>query len=49
MYMKELPPCSARFGRTDHISCRLYLACGYEEVCPEDCVMCGGFDKQNSN
>lgn len=45
MYVKELPPCSSRFGRTEHGTIRFFLACGFNEVDPEDCIMCGGFTK----
>jgi hypothetical protein len=48
-YLKELPVCQARFGRTDISEngdkkiARMILACGYREVGPEDCIICGGF------
>ena len=48
-YFKELPVCQARFGRTDIIEkgekkiAKLIIACGYREVDPEDCIICGGF------
>ncbi len=48
-YIRELPPCIARFGRTDIIEndnkkiARMILACGYREVEPEECICCGGF------
>lgn len=43
MYIKELPRCNSRFGRIDYETHKLHITCGYEEVCPEDCIMCGGF------
>ena len=48
-YIRELPVCIARFGRTDIIEnddkkiARMILACGYREVEPEECIICGGF------
>ncbi len=48
-YLRELPACIARFGRTDIIEkgekkiAKMILACGYREVDPEDCILCGGF------
>jgi len=45
MYVKELPLCSSRYGRTEHGTFRFFLACGYNEVYPEDCIICGGFTK----
>ena len=52
-YVRELPMCISRFGRTDIIeivkdgvikkTARMLLACGYREVDPEDCIICGGF------
>lgn len=48
-YFRELPACIARFGRTDIIEnedkkiVRMILACGYREVYPEECIICGGF------
>lgn len=48
-YLKELPICKVRFGRTDIIEnnekkiARLMLVCGYREVDPEECIICGGF------
>lgn len=48
-YLKELPVCQVRFGRTDIIEkgekkiAKMILACGYREVDPEDCIICGGF------
>lgn len=48
-YFKELPICCIRFGRTDIIekddkrSARMIITCGYREVDPEDCIICGGF------
>ncbi len=44
-YINELPPCSSRFGRTEHGTIRFFLACGYNEVYPEDCILCGGSKK----
>ena len=48
-YLKELPVCIARFGRTDIIEngdkriAKMILACGYREVEPEECILCQGF------
>lgn len=52
-YLRELPPCYSRFGRTEIAekeingviknTARMILACGYREVEPEECVLCGGF------
>ena len=48
-YLKELPVCIARFGRTNIIEngekkiAKMILACGYREVDPADCIICGGF------
>ena len=52
-YIRELPMCGARFGRTDIVeiekdgvlkkTVRMLLTCGYREVDPEECICCGGF------
>ena len=52
-YMRELPMCAARFGRTDIIeiekngvtkkTVKILLTCGYREVEPEECIICQGF------
>lgn len=48
-YVKELPVCIARFGRASMIEKKgrlipmLTVACGYREVDPEECIICGGF------
>lgn len=52
-YLRELPPCMSRFGRTEIIEneingvikkvAKMILACGYREVEPDECIMCGGF------
>lgn len=52
-YLRELPVCSSRFGRTEIIEeeingvikkiVKMILACGYREVEPEECVLCRGF------
>lgn len=48
-YLRELPVCITRFGRTDIIEddnkkiVRMILTCGYREVDPEECIICGGF------
>jgi hypothetical protein len=48
-YIRALPACIIRFGRTDIIEtdtkkiAKLILACGYREVEPEECIMCQGF------
>lgn len=48
-YIRELPNCAARFGRTSMVEKgeklvpRLTLACGYREVEPEECIICSGF------
>ena len=44
-YLNELPLCSSRFGRAEHGTLRLFMACGFNEVEPEDCIMCGGSKK----
>lgn len=52
-YLRELPPCCSRFGRTEIIEeeingvikkiAKMILACGYREVDPEECIICRGF------
>lgn len=48
-YIRELPACAIRFGRTDIIEkgekkiAIMIMACGYREVEPEECIMCQGF------
>ena len=52
-YMRELPMCTARFGRTDIIeiekdgvmkkTVKIFLSCGYRDVEPEECIICQGF------
>lgn len=48
-YVRALPVCSIRFGRTDIIETGekkiavMIMACGYREVEPEECIMCQGF------
>lgn len=48
-YLRELPACAVRFGRTDIIEnndkkiARMILTCGYREVDPEECIICRGF------
>jgi len=48
-YLRALPPCAIRFGRTDIIETGekkvaiMIMACGYREVEPEECIMCQGF------
>lgn len=48
-YFRELPKCIIRFGRTDIIEngdkklVKMIMTCGYREVYPEDCIVCGGF------
>lgn len=52
-YIRELPMCAIRFGRTDIIeierdgvmrkTAKIFLGCGYREVEPEECICCGGF------
>lgn len=52
-YIRELPICAARFGRTDIIemekdgfvkkTAKILLTCGYREVEPEECIICQGF------
>lgn len=53
-YLKELPACDSRFGRTDidEISndngivkkiARMILCCGYRDTDAEECILCGGF------
>ncbi len=52
-YLRELPPCYSRFGRTEIIEeeingvikniVKMILACGYREVEPDECIICGGF------
>lgn len=48
-YVKDLPFCRGRFGRTSMVDNggklvpRFILACGYREVDPEECICCGGF------
>jgi hypothetical protein len=48
-YIRELPACAIRFGRTDIIEkgekkiAIMIMACGYREVDPEECIMCQGF------
>ena len=48
-YIRELPVCAIRFGRTDIIEkgekkiAVMIMACGYREVEPEECIMCQGF------
>lgn len=53
-YLRELPLCSSRFGRTEIIEeeingvikniAKMILACGYREVDPEECIICQGFN-----
>lgn len=54
IYLKELPDCNSRFGRTDidEISndngvvkkiVRMILCCGYRETDVKECISCGGF------
>lgn len=53
-YLKELPACDSRFGRTDIDEvpndngamkkiARVILCCGYRETDVEECILCGGF------
>lgn len=48
-YIKELPICKSRFGRTSMVEKgeRLVpvcvIACGYRDVDAEECIICGGF------
>ena len=53
-YLKELPSCDSRFGRTyiDEVFgdnggvkkiARFIFCCGYRETDAEECIMCGGF------
>lgn len=53
-YLKELPACDSRFGRTDidevynDNGCmkkiaRIIFCCGYRETDAEECILCGGF------
>lgn len=53
-YLKELPACDSRFGRTDieEVSndngvakkiARIIFCCGYMETDAEECILCGGF------
>ena len=52
-YLKELPICQARFGRTEIVEvvkegidkkiARLIMVCGFREVDPEECILCQGF------
>lgn len=53
-YLKELPACDSRFGRTEigEISdnnggvkktANVVLCCGYRETDAEECILCGGF------
>lgn len=48
-YVKDLPFCRSRFGRTNMVDNRgklvpkFILTCGYREVDPEECICCGGF------
>lgn len=50
-YIKELPDCRARFGRTsmvekgERLVPRCIITCGYREVDPEECIVCQGFTK----
>jgi hypothetical protein len=53
MYLNELPPCPARFGRIEIIEIiekdkkvvKTIITCGYREIDPEECIICGGFPK----
>lgn len=45
MFINEFPQCSLRFGRVEHGTSRFILTCGYNEVEPEDCIICGGSKK----
>ena len=53
-YIKELPACDSRFGRTDIDEvpnkngvvkkiARIIFCCGYRETDAEECILCGGF------
>jgi hypothetical protein len=53
-YLKELPACDSRFGRTDidevsndngvvKKTARIIFCCGYRETDAEECILCGGF------
>lgn len=48
-YVRELPVCAIRFGRTEIIETDekkiaiMIMTCGYREVEPEECIMCQGF------
>lgn len=48
-FIKDLPECPVRFGRTEIIEngdkkvAKLVMACGYREVEPKECIRCRGF------
>lgn len=52
-YVRELPMCNIRFGRSDILeieidgvtkkTAKIFIACGYRDVEPEECICCGGF------
>lgn len=53
-YLKELPACNSRFGRTDIDEvyddnggmkkiAKVIFCCGYRETDAEECILCGGF------
>ena len=50
-YVKDLPKCKARFGRTqlveknDKLIPRFALACGYRYIDAEECIECRGFTR----
>ena len=51
-FVKDLPPCNYRYGRTEIIeaengkkkTARIIICCGYREVDPKECIdNCTGF------
>lgn len=53
-YLRELPDCDSRFGRTDidevsddngivKKTIRMVICCGYRETDVEECILCRGF------